>query len=528
MKLINNVSNLWAYILEESGISYTKTYIDNLYNTRYDRLNLYGISKMLETYNIDHIITSIDNEDLKNLEPLFVTNLNQQLVVVKDINKENNMVTYVDNNIREQYASIDSFIDKWNNIVILIVFDKEKNIEPDYIYNKVDRWKGAIKYSIYIFFLILLAYTTFSQELLYFRSISLLINSIGLYLSSLLFLKDLEIKSSTTDKICSFFKNSQCNKELLNQKTPFINLSIVGLSYFLFNIIILIFFVEQLELYLVINTISLPFTIWSIWYQKYKVKRWCMLCLLVQVVLWSIFLVNIFYFDKYFAHLIDLSTPILSLTTICLLMLLPIFYFLFCSLFSYKKLNIDYEKSNRYLDYFKSNKIVINAIFKQQKKYNLIQPTTIVGNTESEVKITMLLSLDCPLCKNANNVIYNIYKQRGLSINISYIFYDPANIDVVYIFINYVRQNGTTSEIIKLIQEWYISGITDKPLFIAKYLKYCFEDSYIQEEISRYKKWVEQNHLAGTPISFVNDTIIPSPFTLTDIITYHDLYANAH
>lgn len=524
MKSIHNISNIWAYILKESGVFHTTTFIDNLYNTRYDRLNLYGTSKMLETYNIDHIITSIDNEDLENIEPLFVTNLNQQLVVVKDINKENSMVTYVDNSITEQCISIDNFLKNWNNIVILMGFDKEKNIEPDYSNNKLDQWKRIIKYSLYILFIILLVYTNFSQEFLYFRVISLLINSIGLYLSSLLFLKDLKIKSSTTDKICSFFKNSKCNKDL-NQRIPFVNLSIAGLSYFLFNIVIILFFVEQLELYILINAISLLFTVWSIWYQMYKVKQWCVLCLLVQVVLWGIFLINVFYFGKYFADIINQFTSLLNLTRIQLFTLLPIFYTLFNSLFFYKKLNIDYEKSNRYLDYFKSNKIVVDSIFRHQKKYNLTQSSIMVGNIESEVKITMLLSLNCPLCENVSNIIY---KNRELSVSVSYIFYDSINLDIISIFINYARQNNSSSKIVELIHEWYTSGIVDKNLFITKYEKYCFDDSYIQEEIARYKVWIKQNHLTGTPISFVNNTIIPSPFNLTDILIYHDLYTNIH
>lgn len=37
------------------------------------------------------------------------------------------------------------------------------------------------------------------------------------------------------------------------------------------------------------NLICLPFSFWSIWYQKFRAKAWCTLCLSVQAILWLLF-----------------------------------------------------------------------------------------------------------------------------------------------------------------------------------------------------------------------------------------------
>ncbi|MDR3220154.1 MAG: vitamin K epoxide reductase family protein, partial [Dysgonamonadaceae bacterium] len=42
-----------------------------------------------------------------------------------------------------------------------------------------------------------------------------------------------------------------------------------------------------------INILALPYSFWSVWYQKFKAKQWCVLCLIVQVLLWLIFAVNL-------------------------------------------------------------------------------------------------------------------------------------------------------------------------------------------------------------------------------------------
>ncbi len=37
------------------------------------------------------------------------------------------------------------------------------------------------------------------------------------------------------------------------------------------------------------NLLCLPFTFWSIWYQKFRARVWCTLCVSVQCSLWLLF-----------------------------------------------------------------------------------------------------------------------------------------------------------------------------------------------------------------------------------------------
>lgn len=46
---------------------------------------------------------------------------------------------------------------------------------------------------------------------------------------------------------------------------------------------------QTLPVLAAINILCLPYTVWSISYQKFKAKVWCTLCVCVQATLWALF-----------------------------------------------------------------------------------------------------------------------------------------------------------------------------------------------------------------------------------------------
>ena len=67
----------------------------------------------------------------------------------------------------------------------------------------------------------------------------------------------------------------------------------VGLGYFISNITLLICYPSLISYLSIINICALPYTLWSVWYQYKIAKQWCVLCLLVQLLLWVLFTINI-------------------------------------------------------------------------------------------------------------------------------------------------------------------------------------------------------------------------------------------
>ena len=48
----------------------------------------------------------------------------------------------------------------------------------------------------------------------------------------------------------------------------------------------LLMFPQYIGFLALINACCCPFSIWSVWYQKYRAKAWCTLCLITQACLW--------------------------------------------------------------------------------------------------------------------------------------------------------------------------------------------------------------------------------------------------
>ncbi len=91
------------------------------------------------------------------------------------------------------------------------------------------------------------------------------------------------------------FKQGDCN-DILQSKAArvwdIIGWSEIGFGYFISNLLLILFFPQYISFLAIINICALPYTIWSIWYQV-KVQQWCTLCLIVQLFLWMMFVINL-------------------------------------------------------------------------------------------------------------------------------------------------------------------------------------------------------------------------------------------
>jgi len=66
----------------------------------------------------------------------------------------------------------------------------------------------------------------------------------------------------------------------------------IGLGYFTANVLLILYLPFTIYYLAIIHIFTLPYSFWSVWYQKVKARQWCPLCLIVQVLLWSIFIAD--------------------------------------------------------------------------------------------------------------------------------------------------------------------------------------------------------------------------------------------
>lgn len=121
-----------------------------------------------------------------------------------------------------------------------------------------------------------------------------MLNAVGTYICYLLILKDSHVKSHAADSVCGVIEREGCSTVLSKGASVFMGLfpwCQIGFTYFSISFLTLFIYPAAIPYLSWAAMFALPFTIWSVSYQKFKAHAWCTLCLTVQTLFWLEFIV---------------------------------------------------------------------------------------------------------------------------------------------------------------------------------------------------------------------------------------------
>lgn len=297
-------------LLTALGVPHTTWYADQRFNSMTFK-SLFGLSKVLGDYGVDseaYLLTD-KGGDLARLTPPFLAHTPDGFVIVRDIEGDKVSLNAFDGPLT---VDKDAFIKKWDGNVLL-VFPHPDAAEPDYVKNRFIEIANASKRVVLVAVLLFLfAYGFITAGL--WRHISTilltLITLAGLYVTYELLLKSYHIKSKRGDSICGIIDRNGCHTVLDTSAAKFFGLfgwSEVGFAYFSVTLATLLIFPQHIGALALINACCCPFSFWSVWYQKYRAKAWCTLCLITQGCLWLS--LGCYAFGGWFATAWPLSWP---------------------------------------------------------------------------------------------------------------------------------------------------------------------------------------------------------------------------
>ncbi len=283
---------IFTDFLQELGVPHTAWYSDGRFDGMTFR-SLFGLSKLLQSYGIEtEALEVADKSDaLSRLETPFLARTTDSFVIVTKL--PDGKVTYRDG-LSEQPVTVsrDDFCKRWTGVVLL-AFPADNATEPSFaahrfteIGNRAKKWVLAIA-------LLFIAVSLFvANGLWHHPSLWCLaaIDLLGLFVTYELVLKSLNIKSATGDSICGIIDRTGCHTVLDTPAAKFFGLfgwSEVGFAYFGVSLAALLLFPQHIGALALVNACCCPFSFWSVWYQKYRAKAWCTLCLITQGCLWA-------------------------------------------------------------------------------------------------------------------------------------------------------------------------------------------------------------------------------------------------
>ena len=518
--------NLLSAFIELLNVKYTPSYADKLYNEHPYKYSLFGLSKMLSEYQIENAGLRISNkeEGLKTLEAPFIAHTGDEFVTV--FKKDEHRVSYLWQN-KQVNIAIDQFIEIWSGIVLIAEPD-ENSVEPGYRQNQIKEWLNKVQISLLAILVggvLLFSYITKGFYTDWGVSLSVLINLAGVYISLLLLLKQMHVQSDYADKLCSLFKKSDCNNILESKEAKLfgvIGWSEIGLSYFVSNLLIVLWLPQLMSYLSLIGCGTLAFSFWSIWYQKIKVGQWCPLCLIVQLLFWLLFFINLG-----FGFIQLPSFAFEQLFAVACLFLIPIL----CINLIYPKLERE-RKIQNFIQETNSLKMrdeVINALLRNQPFHAVTTSDTriIFGNPDANIQLTILTNPHCEPCGVMHRRVEELLHKVGDKVGVRYIFSsfsEDLEISSKHLIAIYLNSSMDESE--KAYTDWFKSGKYQKEDFFKRYPQNVAEHS-VETELKHHKAWKEAAGLAATPTLLVNGYVLPRDYRIEDIPYFTEIDVNS-
>ncbi|WP_018357503.1 vitamin K epoxide reductase family protein [Porphyromonas levii] len=505
--------NILTVLLDRLNIKYTSTYATMMFNENPNKDNLLGISEMLSLYRINNIAIKLDKlEDIFSITTPFITERKGEFVLIESTNDK---ICYYTGNRIKKVESIEEFFSGWSGVV-LVIYANSQSIENNYDEHKKNEQKTTAKkylLGIGVFFLLLLSALSTNNYLNLHILALFFINITGFAIGRLLLLNELNIYNKYSEKLCSLIETSNCKSILKsNASKAFLDVSWseIGLCYFFSNLIIISFYPTLIPSIGFINLFALPYTFWSVWFQGVKVKQWCVMCLLVQLLLWINFLVNIYFISN---RVFEINFLYLSISVfIYLLSLLGIVHII-----SYVKSYHDLSFTRQQFNSVKAEESVFKSLMREQPFYSISGDNSSIffGNSASQLCVTIITNPKCDPCARLHKQITELLKDEP-SLQFQYIFtpFTPelavASRCLIAIF-----QQKNIIESHRIYSEWFEKGRHTKDFF-EKY-GIDAESKEVLSEFEKHNFWVNENLISETPIVLVNGYRLSKYYEIKDL-----------
>lgn len=284
--------SFFSSLLSLLGVRHTASYSDARFASMPFR-TLFGLSNLLKDYGVESEgIKLADKKDISHLTPPFILPVKHTYIIVTDM--DGGEVKYQSLRTPEQ-APMQKLLDAWDGTAFLM-FPSPKACEPDYAAHKLaEVMKPIATYALGILALAALVWAMVAQGLFsrWYTILLVLFNMCGIWLSYMLVQKTVGVHTKAASRVCSVLAEGGCDEIAKSAASSFLGIfhwSEVGLTYFSVSLLIMLISPASIPLLGLINCCALPYTVWSISYQKFKAKTWCTMCVGVQITLWATFI----------------------------------------------------------------------------------------------------------------------------------------------------------------------------------------------------------------------------------------------
>lgn len=493
-------------LLIQNRYSNVANSFDDLFASHPNYPSLFAITDSLNLMAIDNIAIKIPKEQFVELPDLFLTLFKGELVL---LSKQNDTVVIESEKGKKSKVTVNDFLLGWDQIIIAV--------EPNMTKQSTD----ANKYNWLSFGLpitLLMVLSVFLNEPSYYSLLFLGVSVIGLFLSVLILQEKMDLKTQLVSKFCNLTPEASCDSVIKSDKgaiTSWLGFTDLPLLFFGINFFCLLI-KPAASVYIIagLSLLAVPFLMYSVWIQKVRIKKWCLLCLAVATVI--------------FAQALFL--PFMTTPEITSDILTGVFTYLFSSILMISgwmllkpvlEKEIKATKEVNELKRFKRNFKIFKTLTKEVTEEIELHKLKGIefGKPNFSTNIVLFLSPGCGHCHKAFQDAYELYKWNPESVYLNVLFnINPENeknpfktIVESLLMINSFDPPKAQDALI----DWHLHNL-DMDVWKEKW-EVATHDMLVNNEMHIQYNWCLSNELNYTPVKIVNSKLFPNEYEISDL-----------
>jgi uncharacterized membrane protein len=511
------MKNILEQFLDAIEVPYTQLFAEKLYNEHPHRNNMYGLKKMLDVYGVKTIGVRIEPKELSTLNFPCILHTHGDFAIGLDTTDEK--ITYLIHGKKTEVTH-GVFKKTWTGNALVVSETTDAN-EPEIKRHRQEEILSTIKrYSIPVLltltFLVGLIDNAVSGKYSFLYAFGMILSMTGIAVCAMLMQKQLFNESKYGDRVCSLFHHTDCNSILDGAKAKIwgISWSEVGLGFFIANTLLFTLLQEYFLFIAIANWMAMLYGFWSVYYQWRIAKNCCVLCVMVQAIIWIFGILSAWI---YISEPNVLTSSITGGTYVSIAYLIGImavhYYATSCSA---KKERINTVQRYRAL---KANTDVAKALIQKQDYYEttLEDSCILFGNRDAKMRITILSNPHCNPCARMHERVDKLLDSCGDDICVQYIFSsfnEQLEDSSRYLISCYNPDDQQKSK--DEFTKWYAGEKNNHEDIVKRYSDQIHKDD-VEKELNRHKEWRKRTNLIATPTILVNGFELPAEYEIEDL-----------
>lgn len=524
--------------LKKLEVPVTSMYVREELTLHEEFPSILAVSDLMAKLRIKCVVAAVTSDQISDLPVPFiacVTNSSEEgdIVVVTRVEEGIVEISATEGIGLKTGVKLGEFLKIWKGVVLVA----EKSNRSGQVGYSSSPWNFANKsIRIGLFSLVLgllfahiflLDYSKLSQfPSLLIRAIVLSLGVLGIATCAVILLIEIDSESPFIKKVCGSAPNSGCQTVLRSSGARIfgvISWGEVGLTYFIACVLFVSFpwrlDVNTLGLLSKASLLSIPVIGLSIFYQGFVLKGWCKLCLAIQAILLTEFI--LFYF--YDRSLVWSYVSVYDLVNFAFYIVVAFVFWrsLWPFLVEYNSLKVQI----RSLIPLKHRPEVMRSYLKTKPSGEYAWPNTLgISIGQSTINDSYLVKVCSPFCFPCAEGMRDIFEliDNNSDLTVKLVFVVNPNeptesLEVVKCLLA-LKYEKTNAEMREIVHEWFVTGVRDVKAFLDKHRGMVNRSAELVEmEVNEMYQHCINAKISFTPTYYFEGYRIVEPFGLSDL-----------